>query len=104
MLFFDQRGESIYVQGGVIEGSHWFSPVTISHDMRMEKVPQVLGKRSELMELLIDEMPLLGVWGCDKFCIIWNLPGFLGLGMMLRGNVWEGSMRDLISDLLKGLM
>ena len=69
----------------------------------MENVPQVLGKRSESMELLMDEMLLQGMCGCDRFWMIQNLPGFPGLGIMLSGEVWKGPMRDSTSDFERGL-
>ena len=69
-----------------------------------EKVPQVVGKRSELMELLIDEMPLRGTCGCDKFWMILNLPGCPGFGIMLSGEVWKGPMRVSTSDFERGPM
>ena len=61
-----------------------------SHAMRrqmMENVPHVLGKMSESMWLLINEMPFRGMCGCDRFCMIQNFPGLPGLGMMLSGDV-----------------
>lgn len=54
------------------------------------KVPQVHGKSDEVMSALMERMPSAFVYGDEKFCIIRYLPGLFGLGMMDRGDVWNG--------------
>ncbi len=60
----------------------------------VSNVPQVQGKCEEVMSALMERVPGAPVYGDEKFCTIWNLPGLCSLGMIDRGEVWKGPMQS----------
>ena len=69
----------------------------------VEKVPQVQRNWDASIAELINR---LGDWyrGYDKFCMMWNLPGCSGLGIIDMGEDWKGPISASNSVDVRGPM
>lgn len=70
-----------------------------------EKVPQVDGNSSELMNELMEGMCDEGDgWGKDKFCTNRYCPAFPGFSTRDNGDDWNGLIRERVSTRESGPM
>jgi hypothetical protein len=72
----------------------------------MENFPQVVGKFSALMYKLIEGLgkEAVGMIGNEKFCMILNFFAFPSLGIMDRGDDWNGPIKSFRVSVGKGPM
>jgi hypothetical protein len=70
----------------------------------MENFPHAVGKLLALMEEFTEGLgnELFGECGNEKFCTIRNLPVLPGLGIIERGEDWNGPIKFLSVFSLKG--
>ena len=67
----------------------------------VRKVPHVQGKSSEFRYEFIDGTGWF-VWGCDRFWMRRNFPGFPAFGTSDRGDDWKGPISRLSSSCENG--